>query len=104
MPEPHSPVHDDGPPEDVGEAEHVELLQTLPGLAGEGEQPGPLLHSSVRTCHSHQAPVTLTSDHCDSARVKSSSRAWICSHSFHLHRLHNVILYLMIQLIGWKLG
>ena len=44
----HLPVHDDGPPEDVSQAEHVQLLQTLPLLAGQGQQAGPFLSTVTR--------------------------------------------------------
>ena len=32
------PVHNDWSPQYVGQAEHVELLQTLPGLTGQRQQ------------------------------------------------------------------
>ena len=44
----HLPVHDDGPPEDVSQAEHVQLLQTLALLAGQGQQAGPFLSTVTR--------------------------------------------------------
>ena len=57
----HLPVHDDGPPEDVSQAEHVQLLQTLPLLAGQGQQAGPFLSTVTRQPgrYSKQAQLNL---------------------------------------------
>ena len=60
----------------MSETENVKLLETLPGLTGEGEKARPLLNMN----YASQALLgtknnELTSDHCDSARVKSNSNA-----------------------------
>ena len=47
----HEPINYDRSPENMSQTEHVELLQTLTRLAGEGEKARPLLSTPTSIIH-----------------------------------------------------